>query len=170
MKKTNIIELEKRFIEITKLPKGTDLSVFPLTQHVGFQINEKNKKNMGEVFTPLQIVDKMILLSQPKPVKFNLDLCAGQGQFTIRMLRYFVNNYKDFDINYYLHHFHWFNELNLDNIIDIAKIFGNRINLCIGDARELGKMVEDENGMWKKGVYIYYDNEWCDLKEVTQTL
>lgn len=69
------------------------------------------------------------------PNKYNIDLCAGRGQFTIRMLRYLTNTYKDFDLSYYMKHYHWFNEYNIDNAMDITKIFGNAVNLLVGPAQ-----------------------------------
>jgi hypothetical protein len=51
------------------------------------------------------------------------------------MLRYLTNTYKDFDLSYYMKHYHWFNEYNIDNAMDIANIFGNSINLLVGPAQ-----------------------------------
>jgi hypothetical protein len=136
----DINTLERKFKQYTKLPMEIDMTIFPITDHIGFTVDIAKKKANGEVFTPLQIVDHMIELSRPDPTKFNMDLCAGRGQFTIRMLRYFVNNYPDFNMEEYLINRHWFNEFNPDNAQDIINIFGNNINLCIGPAQKLDKM------------------------------
>jgi len=153
----NIQEIEKRFKELTLLPQGTDLTQYPLTEHIGFEIRMTEKKVNGEVFTPLELVDKMIEISKPKHTKFNMDLCAGHGQFTVRILRKFANEFPAFDIPSYLKNYHWFNEYNIDSSLKLIYIFGESINLCIGPAQELKRMPCDENGNWIKG--IFYWNE-----------
>jgi hypothetical protein len=156
MKQMDIFSIEKRFKEVTLLPQGTDLTQYPLTEHIGFQIRETEKKTNGEVFTPLQLVDKMIEISKPVYNKFNMDLCAGHGQFTIRILRKFANEHPAFDIPSYLKNYHWFNEYNIDSSLKLIYIFGEFINLAVGPAQELKRMPCDENGIWLKGIF-YWD-------------
>lgn len=162
-----INRLETRFKRYTGLSKDTDLSIFPILDHTPFQTDDTKKKDNGEVFTPLQLVDKMILMSKPTPDNYNMDLCAGRGQFTIRMLRYFTNNFQDFNIREYLKYKHWFNEYDYDNAQDILNIFGKNINLCIGDARLLKKMPTYTNKNWLEGIFFWYDDtkSWCKLFE-----
>lgn len=156
-------ELQTKFKKYTGLSLDIDMSIFPILQHTPFAINTKNKKQMGQVFTPLQIVDHMIQLCPPLPNKYNMDLCAGRGQFTIRMLRYFTNTYPDFDLSYYMKHYHWFNEYNIDNAMDIANIFGNSINLLVGPAQQISKMPVDKNDIFLRGTWIWYQKKWQKL-------
>jgi len=169
MKQMDIFSIEKRFKEITLIPQGTDITSYPLTEHIGFEIRETEKKTNGEVFTPLELVDKMIEISKPKHTKFNMDLCAGHGQFTIRILRKFANEHPAFDIPSYLRYKHWFNEFNVDSAIKLIYIFGEDINLCVGPAQELKQMPCDENGIWLKGIF-YWDasvKKWI-TKDITE--
>ena len=157
-----IEQIEQRFKEVTKLQPLVDLTVYPLTEHVGFEIRLQEKKDNGEVFTPLQLVDRMLEISNPQPDKFNMDLCAGHGQFTVRMLRRFVNQNKDFDIYCYLKNFHWFNELNPKSVEDLIYIFGKDINIAAGPAQEL-KYMPEEDGVWKPGIW-WWNKQWTKNK------
>lgn len=165
---------ESRFKDTTRLDKETDLSFYPLIEHIGFEIRMQEKKENGEVFTPLNLVDRMLEISKPEPDKFNLDLCAGHGQFTIRMLRKFYNADQTFDIDNYLKNYHWFNELNIDSAKKLIYIFGENINLAIGPAQELKNFPCDESSVWLKGIF-YYDTSikrWLskDIKELDNIL
>lgn len=153
----NIKEIESRFTEVTGISPDTNLSVYPLTEHVGFKIRIQEKKDNGEVFTPLELVDRMLEISKPEPNKFNMDLCAGRGQFTIRILRKFQNQSPDFDIDYYLKNFHWFNELNIDSVKKLFYIFGKDINILIGDARKIKEIKNQVYGIW-----IYENDQWLE--------
>lgn len=156
-------ELEAHFKHAAGIPPDTDLSLFPLTDHVGFNVRETEKNQNGEVFTPLQIVDRMILKAAPKPNQFNLDLCAGWGQFTIRILRYLTNTYPDFNISDYLTNWHWFNEINPESVKLLQEVFGPAINIAAGPAEYLNQYPSDANGVWLKGVYYW------DIKHGTWT-
>lgn len=170
-----ITEIEKRFKEITGLSEKTDLTIYPITEHVGFEIRNEQKKESGEVFTPLELVDRMLEISNPNAAKFNMDLCAGRGQFTIRILRRFVNENPNFDINNYLRNFHWFNELNIQSCIELVYIFGENINLAIGPAQELQNYPTNfETNVWERGIY-YWDlsyKKWIskDITDLTNLL
>ena len=165
----NILNIESRFKEITGLDSTIDLSIFPITEHIPFTTRNSNKKTHGEVFTPVEIVDKMLLISNPDPNKFNMDLCAGRGQFTIRMLRKFINENKKFDIEYYLKNLHWFNELNQTSVDELIYIFGDKINCANGPAQELQSYPIDENKNWVKGIIKWNGKNW-DNKEVDKTI
>lgn len=155
-----INELEEKFKAISGI--YVDLNQFPLKKSPNQERREEFEK-FGEVFTPIHIVDRMILRNKPKPDGYNLDLCCGQGQYTIRILRYFVNNYPDFNIDNYLQNNHWFSEINPENIKSIFNIFGREINICMGDSTKLNLMEDDKDtGKWKGGIWFFssHKNEW----------
>jgi hypothetical protein len=156
-----INSLETKFKSITGISPVTNLEQYPLTEHIGFDIRTTHKGKNGEVFTPLQIVDRMLEIAQPKSNQFNMDLCAGRGQFTIRILRKFVNENSDFNIKNYLRDFHWFNEFNKDSCIELIEIFGEDINLCIGPAQELKLMEESETGIF---IFNSKIKSWVKIK------
>ena len=153
--------IETKFLEVTGLSQ--DLSQFPITELVQFPIRKELSKSHGEVFTPLSLVDKMLLTSNPQPDKFNLDLCTGRGQFTIRMLRKFTQENPDFDINNYLTQYHWFNEINEDSCGELIHIFGKDINLAIGPAQELSSYPEDSSGVWLRGIFKFHKGHWREV-------
>lgn len=174
----DILEYERRFKEITGLDQ--DLSVFPITELAKFPIRKELSKSHGEVFTPPSIVDKMLLTSKPKCDAFNLDLCAGRGQFTIRMLRKFTLECSNFSIKDYLKKYHWFNEMNEESCREILSVFGVDINLAVGPAQELRSYPMEIDGIWKRGIYKFheFDGSWkkvdenlnyVDFKEKKQT-
>lgn len=158
--------IENRFKEITSVDNKTDLSLYPITEHIGFAIRVDNKKDKGEVFTPLNLVDKMLEISKPEPDKYNMDLCAGHGQFTVRMLRKFTNEQPEFNLTEYLQNLHWFNELNIQSCKELLYIFGNDINLAIGPAQELKSYPSDIKNMWQKGIFIWNDevSKWITIE------
>ena len=153
-----INNIESRFKEITDITY--DLSIYPILTPSPFKIRTDLKNSHGEVFTPLDLVDKMLEISKPNPNKFNLDLCSGRGQFTIRMLRKFHNENNNFNIEYYLENLHWFNELNEDSANDLQYIFGNKINLAIGPAQELKHYPVDVNNIWVTGIVKWNGKHW----------
>lgn len=159
--RTNIIEdLEHRFKEICNIE--ADFSIFPHTE-IYIQTRRQENSHLGEVFTPSMIVDKMLLTSNPQPDKFNLDLCAGRGQFSIRMLRKFTQDNPNFDINNYLTQYHWFNEYNPESCRELLYIFGNNINLAIGPAQELSSYPEDSSSVWLRGIFKFHKGHWHEV-------
>jgi len=158
-----MINIERRFSIITG--NTLDLSKFPITEISGFERREELVKSHHEVFTPLYLVDEMVSLSPANPNKTSLDLCAGRGQFTIRILRRLYNTFPDFDLNQYIKNNHWFNEINEDSCRELIEIFGNDINLAIGPAEELKNYPEDSKGIWKKGIWKWNDKEkkWLEV-------
>ena len=154
--------IEHRFSQLTDI--CLDLSVFPITESSN-QPHRDFKESHGEVFTPIHLVDKMIIQAKPEPDEFCLDLCAGQGQFTVRMLRYFINGFPDFDFSYYLKNFHWLNEINPVNVKALYEIFGTDINLAAGDACQLHLYPTDDNGIWEKGTWWYHEKLQKWLRE-----
>ena len=141
------------FQEVT----GMTVPDYPTIDIMTYNIRHDNKKLFGEVFTPFAIVDKMLETSKPISTKKNIDLCAGHGQFTIRMLMKFKKENKEFNVQEYLKTKHWFNEYNTESAKDIVYIFGTEINLAIGPAEKLNEYPVDNNE-WKKGIFCYNEN------------
>ena len=162
-----ISQIESRFLEVTGLPQ--DISLYPLTELVHFPIRKDLSKSHGEVFTPLSLVDRMLETSQPSPSGPNLDLCAGRGQFTVRLLRRFVHLDPLFDPLAYLRDRHWFNELNPDSALELLYIFGPEINLALGPAQALS-LYPHEGSLWKKGLWRFCDsrNVWFPVDSTLQ--
>jgi len=120
------------------------------------KVDKEKSDDYGEVFTPLWLVDKMILKAGVKKLyesKSTLDLCAGYGQFTIRMIRALVNYDKNFDVLRWLKENHTFIEIQLESAYKILYVFGTDINLLIGDALKI-KEVRKWDGV------SYFDNYW----------
>jgi len=159
----NIKEIEKKFLEISGL--SCDLTKFPLDESDIKGVTKIDKlkiETYGEVFTPLWLVDKMILKAGVEKLhnaKSTLDLCAGWGQFTIRMIRALANYDKDFDVLEWLKTNHTFIELQLESAYKLLYIFGTEINLLIGDALKI-KEVRNWNG-----IYIY-KNYWKEIPSI----
>jgi hypothetical protein len=159
--------IESRFKEVAGI-EG-DLTVFPLPKGASLQTTTDKKKSdtFGEVFTPLWLVDEMILQMDSDPVaageklfKANapLDLCAGYGQFTIRMLRCISNALgNDFNIKGWLNK-HSFSELQCESVYKLLYIFGNNTNIYIGDAQCLNTLDEDD-----KGILIHDGKSWVNV-------
>ena len=154
-----------------RITKSTgELSVFPLSEDIAnLSINKEKSKEFSEVFTPLWLVDRMI-----GQVKFGstntqtLDLCAGYGQFSVRLMRYLYNTYNDFSIVLFLKNNHAFSELQLSSCYKILNTFGNAISLFIGDSTYLNKLPENAKGIW---CYIEKYGYWvCLTKTITHIL
>ena len=150
--------IEKQFASHSSITQ--DLTQFPITEIEQHAIRTDNKNTFGEVFTPPALVDKMILISKPEPFKYNLDLCSGMGNFTVRILRYFTNNFPNFNLKHYLTNYHWFNEINPENVKVIIDIFGNKINLLVGPAEMIKYMKHDKDGNWLYVIWYWDGNDW----------
>jgi hypothetical protein len=162
-----IIVIEKRFKLTCKLKQ--DISCYPLFNNIStIQINKEKSKEFSEVFTPLWLVDQMI-----GQVKFNgintktLDLCAGYGQFSVRLIRYLFSNYADFSIAKFIRETHAFSELQISSCWKLLNIFGNQINLFIGDSTNLNKLPPDATGIW---CYIENYGYWVCLTKTVQMI
>lgn len=153
-------EIEKRFLEVSGLE--CDLTKFPLIESDiknNISIDKEKSNQYGEVFTPLWLVDKMILKATVEKLyqsKSTLDLCAGWGQFTIRMIRALSNYDKDFNVSKWLNENHTFIEIQLESVYKLLYIFGTDINLLIGDALEIKKV-------HKWGEINYFDHYWKEI-------
>lgn len=160
---TTVEEIEQRFLEITGIV--CDLTKFPLSQsdiqnHI---TTDKEKSDQyGEVFTPLWLVDHMIQkvpIEKLHQAKSTLDLCAGYGQFTIRMIRALANYDPKFDVDSWLKNNHTLIEMQMESCHKILYIFGTEINLFMGDALEFKKIRKD------KGIF-YYKGFWEEVSKI----
>ena len=169
--------IESRFLQVAEL-EG-DIALFPLTKENHLQVvTDKDKSNkFGEVFTPLWLVDEMINrvsdYDWKNPNTTTLDLCAGYGQFTIRMLRKKYSVLGDnFDVYKFLKSYpdeirkksatHSFSELQLSSAYKLLFIFGSRINLFIGDSRMLSILPDGTKGIW---YYCTKSNNWIECTD-----
>jgi len=151
---TSVEDIEKKFLESTGL--NVDLSKYPLENDPNQQvITDKNKSDEhGEVFTPLWLVDDMLDRVDNKSWRDQSltteDLCAGYGQFTVRMLRKKYSLLKNkFDLNRFLTETHLFIELQPNSCFHLLYTFGKDIRLLIGDASQKSKLPDEvENGIW----------------------
>jgi hypothetical protein len=163
--------LEDRFKQVSSL-KG-DLSKFPVTKKDGleFKTDKEKSRSFAEVFTPIHIVDEMIQTLPEGGLSMdttNLDLCAGYGQFTIRMLRYLYTKHgKTFDIGKYLKNKHYYAELQISSCYKLLWIFSSKINLAIGDALQLGSLPKKATGTWyyHKGI-----SSWINVTGIVNGL
>ena len=153
-------EIEERFLEVSGI--SCDLTKFPLDEsniQNNIKISKEKSNQYGEVFTPLWLIDKMILKATVEKLhssKSTLDLCAGWGQFTIRMIRALANYNKGFNIDEWLKNNHTFIELQLESAYKLLYIFGVDINLFVGDALEIQKVIK-----WNE--INYFDHCWKSI-------
>lgn len=159
-------DIEDRFLEITGLT--CNLDKFPLEEKDCQQMetNKEKSNKFGEVFTPFYFVDKMILKATDslKRSKTTHDLCAGYGQFTIRMLRFLINNKKKFNPRLWLKNTHSFSEYQISSAYKLLYIFGTDINLFIGDACHLSKLKDTDMGI------LFYDDDKKKWVNVTKKI
>lgn len=145
-----IIDCENRFKEIS----GIDVDLTKdLIKKTDFDVqqtktNKQKSDEFGEVFTPLYLVDLMIELkiSVLTGNSTTCDLCAGYGQFTIRLMRKLYNRLH-INIEEWLEKYHTFTELQLESCAKLVYIFGPSINLYVGDSRNLKYAKASEYGI-----------------------
>jgi hypothetical protein len=162
-----LLEVEKRFKETCGLTQ--DISIFPLTKKIAnLEINKAKSKEFSEVFTPLWLVDEMI-----GQVKFSdsnirtLDLCAGYGQFSVRLMRHLFDNHPNFNSKKFLTENHAFSELQLSSCYKLLNVFSPIINLFIGDSTYLNRLPEGAKGIW---CYIETYGKWVCLTETIKKI
>ena len=156
MSKTNnaceksVIALEKRFKKIANISEDISTYPIPSNHHITVDTNKSKSKEFGEVFTPLSLVDEMLdMATSLNCDTTTIDIGSGYGQFSIRLIRKLFNKYPStFSINEFLINNHSFNELQLSSCYKLLSIFGTKINLFIGDARELSKLPGIATGIW----------------------
>ena len=145
-----IIDCENRFKEIS----GIDIDLTKdLIKKTDFDVqqtktNKQKSDEFGEVFTPLYLVDLIIELkiSVLTSTSTTCDLCAGYGQFTIRLMRKLYNRLH-INIEEWLEKYHTFTELQLESCAKLVYIFGPNINLYVGDSRNLKYAKASEYGI-----------------------
>jgi hypothetical protein len=169
-KKENLLnQIENKFKKIAGL--DLDISSFPLNNNSNSQVEtDKNKsKQFSEVFTPLWLVDEMIQQVDFKDCNSKtLDLCAGFGQFSIRLMRYYFNTFEKFSLSRFIKDNHYFAELQLSSCYKLISIFNVNLNLFIGDAGKLNRLPKTAKGIW---IYLEVVDSWvCLTKTITNIL
>jgi hypothetical protein len=167
--KTIVETIEKRFKDVANLEGDFSLMPMPKEYHLQVTTNKEKSDSFGEVFTPIWLVDTMLERISDydwrNGNKTTLDLCAGYGQFTIRMIRKkFSLLGNKFDILKFLFEKHYISELQLSSCYKLLHIYSCNINLFIGDSKELKSLPEDCSGIY------YYKNGWHSCTEKVQEL
>ena len=169
IKNAKIIKItETRFKQISNF--DLDLSIFPIANDKISQVetDKKKSKDFSEVFTPLWLVDEMI--AEYKFAHENvktLDLCAGYGQFSIRLMRYLYNNFPEWNAAKFLKENHAFSELQLSSCYKLLKTFSCDITLFIGDSTHLNKLPDHAVGIW---CYIESFGYWVCLTKTIKKI
>lgn len=162
-----LLEAEKRFKKAAKLTQ--DISNYPLSKDIdNIETDKAKSKQFSEVFTPLWLVDEMIGQAKFKGADTStLDLCAGYGQFSVRLMRYFYEKYPSWDTEKFKSN-HAFSELQLSSCYKLLITFGNKITLFIGDSTHLNKLPPTARGVW---CYIENYGYWvCLTKTISRIL
>ena len=163
-----IDRIEKRFKEITEL-YDIDLTK-SLIKKADYKVQQvktrkEKSKNFGEVFTPLFLVDIMILMKfkEMTPETKTCDLCSGYGQFTIRMMRMLYNKFH-MNVEEWLKNVHTLTELQMESCAKLVYIFGPDINLYAGDSLKLEYSDENDKGIlfFNEETKKWYNNELVD--------
>jgi len=156
--------VESRFKDVANLEGDFSLMPMPKEYHLQVATDKAKSDSFGEVFTPIWLVDSMLERVSDydwrNGNKVTLDLCAGYGQFTIRMIRKkFDLLGEKFDIKSFLFKTHYFSELQLSSCYKLLHIYSPNINLFIGDSKELKSLPENCSGIY------YYNKEWIECTE-----
>lgn len=161
--------IEERFKDVANLEGDLSLIPMPKEYHLQVKTDKEKSDTFGEVFTPIWLVDAMLERISDydwrNSKKTTLDLCAGYGQFTIRMLRKkFDLMGENFNIRNFLFSTHYFSELQYSSCYKLLHIYSPKINLFIGDAKELKSLPENCSG-----IYIF-KNGWIQCTEQVKEL
>ena len=156
--------IELRFKDVANLDGDFSLMPMPKEDHLQVTTNKEKSDSFGEVFTPIWLVDSMLERVSDydwrNQNKITLDLCAGYGQFTVRMIRKkFDLMGEKFDVKKFLFNTHYFSELQLSSCHKLMHIYSPNINLFIGDSKELKSLPENCSGIY------YYNKEWIECTE-----
>ena len=156
--------IELRFKDVANLDGDFSLMPMPKEYHLQVTTNKEKSDSFGEVFTPIWLVDSMLERVSDydwrNQNKITLDLCAGYGQFTVRMIRKkFDLMGEKFDVKKFLFNTHYFSELQLSSCHKLMHIYSPNINLFIGDSKELKSLPENCSGIY------YYNKEWIECTE-----
>jgi predicted helicase len=153
--------VESRFKEVAQLQGDFSLIPMPKEHHLQVSTNKSKSDTFGEVFTPIWLVDSMLERVSDyywrNNSKVTLDLCAGYGQYTVRILRKkFHLMGENFDARNFLFKTHYFSELQLSSCYKLMHIYSPKINLFIGDSKELKSLPENCSGIY------YYNKKWIE--------
>lgn len=167
MNTEKIEKIEKRFKIVTNI--SCDLSVYPIKEDIQFETDKEKSRDFAEVFTPLKIVDEMIGIVPNIGIDTkSIDLCAGHGHFSVRLIRKLFNEYDNFfNVSNFLNYRHLFNELQISSCCKLLWIFGDHINLAIGDALQLVKLPKNARGIW---YYFSEVDSWVDLTKIVKSI
>jgi len=167
MAKTSAIleSIESRFMEVANLEGDLSILPMPKEHHLQVKTNKEKSDSFGEVFTPIWLVDRMLERMSEYDWRnsklSSLDLCSGYGQFSVRMLRKKYNLLsEEFNIKNFLFKTHYFAELQLSSCYKLLHIYSPKINLFIGDAREIPNLPENCSG-----IYIHKNGAWVECTE-----
>lgn len=159
-----LTEIERAFREATGYTG--DLSIFPITSKIGYATDREKAREYAEVFTPPDIVDRMLQVVPTLPVSTRyLDLCAGHGQFAIRILRKVVEENPGIDLDKFIQENLFFSELQVESCYKLLKVFGDKINLAIGDSRNLHLLPEGWRGVW-----VWLEEGWVNVTRFVRVL
>ena len=156
--------VEERFKDVANLDGDFSLMPMPKEYHLQVTTDKAKSDTFGEVFTPIWLVDSMLERVSDydwrNGKKITMDLCAGYGQFTVRMIRkkYHLMGEK-FDVKKFLFNTHYFSELQLSSCYKLMHIYSPNINLFIGDSKELKSLPENCSGIY------YYNKEWIECTD-----
>lgn len=152
-------QIEQRFKEVAGL--NIDLTQYPIKQEdfekQKVETNKEKSKKYGEVFTPIFLVDQMIQLDDISPTKKYMDLCAGYGQFGIRLLRALTNKFEDFNLDQFMKNKLFFIQIQKESQQKLKYIFGENINLYCGDVYNLKYSEETD-----RGLLVFNGKKWVN--------
>jgi hypothetical protein len=167
--KTILETIEELFKDVANLEGNLSLMPMPKEYHLQVKTDKAKSDTYGEVFTPLWLVDSMLERISDydwrNNNKITLDLCAGYGQFSVRMMRKkFDLMGSGFNIKKFLFENHYFAELQISSCYKLLHIFSPKINLFIGDSKELKSLPENCSGIY------YFDKEWINITDSVKDL
>lgn len=140
--------LKKHFINLKDEVYDFSTFINGCLKIANIEVNQVNNVNCVYGFTPLYLVDLMIELKFPilTSTSTTCDLCAGYGQFTIRLMRKLYNRLH-INVEEWLEKYHTFTELQFESCAKLVYIFGSKINLYAGDSRNLKYARTNESGI-----------------------
>ena len=97
------------------------------------------------------------------PQSKTCDLCAGYGQFTIRLMRILYNKFH-MNVEDWLKNVHTMTELQMESCAKLVYIFGSDINLYAGDSLKLEYSDENDKGIlfFNEENKRWYNNKLVD--------
>jgi hypothetical protein len=101
------------------------------------ELKSRYSKKYDEIYTADEDAQYIISRLSSRHTRI-LDLCAGLGTFAMNHMLLFNNPLSNY----------FFNEIQISNSIDLIEIFGDNINLFVGDAHYLTSLPHDATGVW----------------------